>query len=240
MPRIFFQMSAPLTGNHALNLTENQHIVHEIRLKEEEMPAEIFNYEPENESSEVAVTRPALGEESEQTSHFTLEPEEISVPGRQLRGKAIVYIRSGEKLGDVSKVLFDPQSLRIAALISQHGSLLNRQELAFPAEDVVIWGKDAILTKNREPLSTDETSQLEAYIDLSEQLEGRYVVSTDGVRVGQINDVIIDESGRIASYALSQVFIKGPVGQSKRIPVEATSSLGEDVLIVDRAKFPSE
>jgi|GEM_PF-1008668 len=202
------------------------------------MPAEVFDYEPKEAESGVEPERQAP--EGEQTAPFSLEPEETKVPGRQLRGKAIVYIRSGEKLGDVSKVLFNPQSLRVAALISQHGSLLNRQELAFPAEDVVIWGKDAILTANKEPLSTDETSQLEEYVDLSEQLEGRYVVSTDGVRVGQINDVIIDKTGRIAYYDLSQVFIKGPVGQSKRIPVEATASLGEDVLIVDRSKFPAE
>jgi uncharacterized protein YrrD len=204
------------------------------------MPAEVFDYEPKEGESEVAQEGQVIGERDEHTTQFRLEPEETSVPGRRLRGKAIVYIRSGEKLGDISKVLFDPQSLRVAALISQQGSLLNRQELAYPAKDVVIWGKDAILTKNKAPLSTDERPQLEDYVDLSEQLEGRYVVSTDGVRVGQINDVIIDQTGRIAYYDLSQVFIKGPVSQSKRIPVEATSNLGEDVLIVDRSKFPSE
>lgn len=204
------------------------------------MPAEVFDYAPEEEEREDALEQEASREVDEPRTQFTLEPEVTSVPGRRLRGKAIVYIRNGEKLGDISKVLFDPQSLQVVALISQQGSLLNRQELAYPAADVVIWGQDAILTKNKEPLSTDEKGKLEQYVDLSEQLEGRYVVSMDGVRVGQVNDVIIDQTGRIAYYDLSQVFIKGPVGQSKRIPAEATSSLGEDVLIVDRSKFPAE
>ena len=45
--------------------------------------------------------------------------------------------------------------------------------------------------------------------------------------------ITIDEQGKVVSYALSKVQIKGPLAESKRVPLSYTRSLGLDVIIVD-------
>lgn len=156
-----------------------------------------------------------------------------SQPARQLNGKALVDIKTGEKIGQVEDVLFDPNALRIAALAFSQGSLFNRQSESIPASSVQVWGKDVILVNRSEMNLKDQLPNSDQLVKLSDQLRGRYIVSTNGDRVGQVEDVLIDDQGRLAGYDLSQVFIGGRLAELKRIPVEATSSLGKDVLIVD-------
>lgn len=155
----------------------------------------------------------------------------------EMNGQALVTIEDGEKIGEVADMLFDPQALRIAALTFTKGGLLNRETFTLPANQVRVWGKDVILVNRPGELQSVNTQQQQNWVKLSDQLRGRYVVSTDGTRVGQVNDVLIDDQGQLAGYDLSQVFIEGPLAEAKRIPVEATSSLGKDVLIVDTSKI---
>jgi uncharacterized protein YrrD len=76
----------------------------------------------------------------------------------------------------------------------------------------------------------------EKWVSVSEQIKGRDVISADGARVGQLNDVVIDLKGQLVSYNLAQVSIEGPLAESRQIAVKATHSLGQDVLIIDMAK----
>jgi uncharacterized protein YrrD len=155
-------------------------------------------------------------------------------PARQLNGKAIIDIQTGEKIGQVDDLLFDPNTLGIGALLFSEGGLFNRQSQSLPAINVQVWGKDVLLV-NRSGTggALDQMPGKDEFVKLSDQLRGRYVVSTAGERVGQIDDVLIDDRGRLVGYDLSQVFIQGRLAELKRIPVEATSSLGKDVLIVN-------
>jgi len=155
-------------------------------------------------------------------------------PARQLNGKAIVDIQTGEKIGQVDDLLFDPNTLGIGALLFSEGGLFNRQSQSLPAINVQVWGKDVLLVNRSGTGGTlDQMPGKDEFVKLSDQLRGRYVVSTAGERVGQIDDVLIDERGRLVGYDLSQVFIQGRLAELKRIPVNATSSLGKDVLIVN-------
>lgn len=156
---------------------------------------------------------------------------------KQLNGKAIVDIHNGEKIGQISDVLFNPNTLRVAALMISQGGLLNRDEEAFPADNVQVWGKDVVLVNRSNQMGVDRVTGVDQFVKLSDQLRGRYVVSTDGERVGQIEDVLLGDRGQLVGYELSQVFVQGPLVESKRIPVDATSSLGKDVLIVDLSKI---
>ena len=192
------------------------------------MPAEIF----------------VLPEESEpETTGTQTRAETRTELAHDLNGRAIVDISNGEKIGSVSDILFDPDTLQIAGLLFSGGnlsgleSLFHREIGAIPAGDVRVWGKDVILVETTGEFSEDRLPQRDKLVKLSDQLKGRYVVSTDGTRIGQVDDVLVDDQGWLAGYHLSQVFIDGPLAESKRIPVSATSSLGKDVLIVDRSKF---
>lgn len=171
-------------------------------------------------------------------------PQEVSAhPAHELYNKPIINIQNGAKIGNLVDLLFDPETLQIAGLSISHAnmrglsSFFNRDTDTLPASAVQVWGKDVILVHSQEMVNEVKNPGAEKWVRLSNQLHGFPVVSTDGTRVGQVDDVLVDTRGRIAGYDLSQVYIDGPLKESKRIPIQATSSLGKDVLIVDMSKI---
>ncbi len=167
----------------------------------------------------------------------------VSEPGRaqlaqHITGKPIVDINKGTKIGEASDLLFDPQEMRVKALTTVQGTLFNRERTVIPASEVTVWGRDVILVDRGSAAARGETINEEGLVKLSDQLKGRFIVSMDGSRIGQVEDVEIDSQGRLAGFKLSQVYIDGPLRETKHIPVQAVHTLGKDVLIIDRNKIP--
>jgi uncharacterized protein YrrD len=155
-------------------------------------------------------------------------------PTQDLIGKSIVSRSDGQKVGDVSDVIIDRDSLQIAAIAISKGGFFNREITAVPADQVSIWGKDVILVDHSEVVrKEDQIPGRDKWLHVSSDIRGRSVVSVDGTRIGQISDVVVDSQGRIVGYDLSQVYVSGPLAKSKRIPSTATHALGKDVLIVN-------
>lgn len=202
------------------------------------MAANIYNPFEDDEEARRAETRrtePGMTESGAVQRFESLEGDYLRA--HDLNGKTLVDINDGQRLGNISEVMIDPDGLRIAALVTSRGGLLNREDVAVPASAVQVWGKDVVLvSEHGQTFSTDDP-KYGGWIKLSDQIKGRYVVSTDGTRVGQVDDLLIDSDGRLAGYDLSQVFLEdSPLADHKRIPAEATSSFGKDVLIVDMDK----
>jgi uncharacterized protein YrrD len=157
-----------------------------------------------------------------------------SRPAKHYIGKAIVSIQEGRKIGNVSDIVINRDNLQVAAVITSKGSLFNREIEAILAEEVKVWGEDVVLVAVPDVIKHEsQITGREAWLNIDDNIRGRYVVSVDGTRVGQIGDVIIDSHGRLVGYELSQVFIEGPVADHKKIAADATHSLGKDVLIVN-------
>jgi uncharacterized protein YrrD len=97
-----------------------------------------------------------------------------------------------------------------------------------------VFGKDVILVRSNEVMPRDDTLEgVSSLLAVYKQLKGQEVVTEQGVRIGIVGDVLIDEKGKVISYDLAKVFIEGPLSESRQIPLEATRSLGPDVIIVD-------
>jgi sporulation protein YlmC with PRC-barrel domain len=160
---------------------------------------------------------------------------------RQLVGKPIISMTNGVALAKVMDIMFDPHTGQVAAVVtSKGGGLLQRgPELeAIPAREVRVWGRDAVLVSSPDVIATqEELPDRQEWLSVSDQIKGRDVISIDGTRIGQLSDVVLDTQGQLVSYELAQVFVTGPVAQSRRIPAGATRSFGQDVLIVDRSQI---
>jgi uncharacterized protein YrrD len=155
-------------------------------------------------------------------------------PAKHYVGKAIVSIQEGRKIGSVADIVIDGDTLQVAAIITSKGTLFNRELEAILAEEIKVWGEDVILVAMPDVIRHENQIEgRERWLNLNDSIRGRYVVSVDGTRVGQIGDVIIDTNGRLTGYELSQVFIEGPVADHKKISADATHSLGKDVLVVN-------
>jgi sporulation protein YlmC with PRC-barrel domain len=117
------------------------------------------------------------------------------IKSRDLIGKLIVTITHGEIVGKVRDVLIDPNQFEIAALVLP-SKAFSREAMVIPRSVVHIFGKDVILVKSNEAMPRDDTLQgVASLIAVSGQMKGRQVATEKGVRVGLLNDVIVDEAG---------------------------------------------
>jgi uncharacterized protein YrrD len=149
----------------------------------------------------------------------------------ELKGKTILSVNEGAKIGSVDDVLIDPNSLRIAALTVTSGGVFDRETNYVPASDVNKWGKDAVLVEGREVFRAEaDISDRETWISAGNKLNGLTMVDSQGTRLGRIEDVMIDESGKIVSYRISDSMMGG---RSRDIPAGTTKAMGEDVVIVE-------
>jgi uncharacterized protein YrrD len=190
--------------------------------------------EPLEETRDQGTYREADSTRRGSAQVFQVGGDEESIDTQSIKGRAVVSIQNGKKVGSVSDVVIDADRLQLAALVLTRGTLFDRDKEMIPAEQVQVWGEDVILIKQYDVI--DEEMRMpegKRWLYADENLRGRYVVSVDGKRIGQINDIVISPDGKLLAYQLSQVYIEGPLSESKRIDVSSTHSLGEDVLIVN-------
>jgi uncharacterized protein YrrD len=161
---------------------------------------------------------------------------------QELQGKPIISVTDGSIIAKVLDVLVDPDALRVAAAVTAKGGGLLKREVGLdviPSDEVQVWGRDVVLVKRPDAIVKDsELPGSQAWLSVSGQVKGRDVVGDDGTRVGQLNDVVIDVEGQFVGYDLAQPFVSGddPAQKMKQVPAEATSVLGQDVLILDMAQ----
>jgi uncharacterized protein YrrD len=156
--------------------------------------------------------------------------------GQDLIGKPIIDQTTGQIIADIADVLIDPNIAQVAALVTSKGNLFDRQIEAIPSHEVQVWGEDAILVGRTDVISkVEELAGSGKWLSVSDHVKGHEVVSSLGMRIGELNDVMINAEGQLVAYELDRVFIEGPLAESKRIPADIAQAFGQDVLIVTYA-----
>ncbi|MBN1934395.1 MAG: PRC-barrel domain-containing protein [Anaerolineae bacterium] len=155
-----------------------------------------------------------------------------------LIGMPIITMNLGENIGKVKDVLIDPTKLELAALVLP-SKAFSKDTMVVPCTVIHVFGRDVILVKSNEAMVRDNTLHGVASLLSTSKLKGRPIATEKGVKVGILNDIIIDGVGQIVGYDLARVFVKGPVAQSKRVPTRITRSIGPDMIIVDSQQIDS-
>ncbi|MFZ6030160.1 MAG: PRC-barrel domain-containing protein [Chloroflexota bacterium] len=157
----------------------------------------------------------------------------IPVTIQKLIGKPIINIANGKLIAEVEDVRVNFKALQAAAVITSRGNFFNRAVEAISAEQVEVWGPDAVLVKPFTAI-VNEHDLYGRYEWLSglNDIRGYIVVAEGGVRVGNLDDITLDSQGRIRGYNLGKVSVTGRIAQSKWIAIENTHSLGPDVLVI--------
>jgi uncharacterized protein YrrD len=196
--------------------------------------AETYPVVEASPDSELNRTGETTASRSGSVQVFQVDRDDQTITTQNIKGMSVVSIQNGEKIGSVSDIIIDADKLQVAAIVLSKGNLWNREVEMVPAEEVQVWGRDVILVRRHNVVNKQMSlPEGQHWLYADEHIRGRYVVSVNGKRIGQISDVTISQAGKLLSYQLSQVFIDGPLSESKAIDVSATHSLGEDVLIVN-------
>ncbi len=158
----------------------------------------------------------------------------------ELKGKPVISISNGARVGAVDDVAIDPESKRVAALIMSTGTMFQRDVVGIPADHVQVWGKDAILVRDADVLyrGTNWPPERAHWVHALDRFKGTSVISTDGRRLGQVSNILLEPGGILAGFTIGQSSVPNPLnrgGGTQAIFVGAASikTLGRDVVIVD-------
>jgi uncharacterized protein YrrD len=155
------------------------------------------------------------------------------VASQKLIGNPVIDTTEGEMVAEVEDVLVDPETLKAVAVTTHKSTLLSPELKAIPADQVQVWGKDAVLVKQTDAtVKEGELSSRKRWLSATDDIRGYEVVAEDGTRIGTLGDVALDRQGQIVGYEMAEVVVEGRVAVAEYVDVKATRSLGPDVLIV--------
>ena len=145
----------------------------------------------------------------------------------QIVGKTVVSAETGDRLGSVSDALIDEG--RVVALVIG-GGLLAREHV-LPFQDVKTLGGDTVLARTGSGMiKPAEWRKSGTEAARSSALRGRPVVTTAGQRLGQMNDLLIDDqTGAVEEL---EVATGGLRNRHMRLRASSEIRIGADAVVV--------
>lgn len=155
------------------------------------------------------------------------------IKGKELIGRSIVALSTGEKVESVHDVVFDHQANQVLALLVEEGGLF-RSAKAVPFERVRSIGEHAVMIGRPEDVTTSrDDSRLAEALESKTTLIGMTLLTADGQNLGRIADVYFDEgSGAVVGYeATGGLFADLSSGRAF-VPAPSDVQIGSDNAIV--------
>lgn len=172
--------------------------------------------------------------------------------GKDLIDKPIYTLDEGKLLGKIQDLYLDNNLETVIGIFLGAQGLVRRRAQLIRSGDVTLFGIDTVLVRNAEVVTDD--GELVAAKDWlrRDKLAGRDVDTPGGTRLGVLGDVLVDATGRITGFALSRVFVEGPVAEKRVVDRSAVLDTGSvdggmtvdlsllEASLVDAAGLPSE
>lgn len=155
---------------------------------------------------------------------------------RALRGLAVIAVESGERLGEVSDALIDPQERRVAALRVRRGGRFRGNLSDVSYSELHSIGRDAVMLPHREvlrPASDSERTTLRI-----DEFVGLRVVTERGAAQGTVDDAEFDPvSGALTTLVIAPSGIGGLLGRRRTVPIEEVRAIGRDAVVLHEISF---
>ncbi len=155
------------------------------------------------------------------------------IKGKEILGRNIVALSSGEKVDSVRDVVFDHQGNQVLALLVDEGGWF-RAAKAVPFERIRSIGEHAIMIGSPEDVTTSrDDARLGDALESKTSLIGMTLLTTDGQNLGRIADVYFDDhTGAVVGYeATGGLFADMSSGRAF-IPAPSEVQIGADAAIV--------
>ena len=170
-----------------------------------------------------------------------LRPDRKSDPGitmnaSDIKGKAVISIANGTRLGRVEDVLFDPQSLAIAAFrVSAVG-----QQAVIPFGQVHSVGSDAVMVPGDDVAQWITTSSAAEGLISLDDLKHRKIVDDAGTFLGTPAAIeVAAQDGRLRQLKVHKGGVLGMGGETTTVPGGDVTGVGADVIVVRAGTRPA-
>ncbi|KQR35963.1 PRC-barrel domain-containing protein [Deinococcus sp. Leaf326] len=155
------------------------------------------------------------------------------IKGKDILGRNIIALTTGERIEKVHDVVFDPQGNQVLALLVDEGGWFSAAK-AVPFERVRSIGEDAIMIGGPDDVTTTrEDGRLKDALNSKVSLIGMTLLTTDGRNLGRIADVFFDEhSGRVEGYEVTGGLFSDLSSGRTFVPAPEQVQIGHDAAIV--------
>jgi sporulation protein YlmC with PRC-barrel domain len=162
--------------------------------------------------------------------------------GKDLVNKQIISVTDGRSLGSAKDIYIDSELMDITGIYLGSEGIIKRKHFLISRADVVVFGIDAILVRGSDVIvEENDLPESVAWVRLS-KLSKREVDTPGGTKVASIGDIILGEQGNITGFALSRVYLEGPIEKNGTISRTAVIDTGgeDGVMTIDltRAENP--
>jgi uncharacterized protein YrrD len=149
----------------------------------------------------------------------------------ELIGKSIVSADTGERIGKVSDVLVDPESQHVVALVLAGGLL--RSEHVLPYADVQTLGADAVIARSGAGVvDAKEWHRQGTASRRTSALKHKRVLTTSGRALGEIDDVLLGDGGRVEGFEIAGSTFGGLLRRRSTLPQAHGVTVGVDAVLV--------
>ncbi|ADY25875.1 PRC-barrel domain protein [Deinococcus proteolyticus MRP] len=157
------------------------------------------------------------------------------IKGKELLGRHVVDLSTGERVDSVRDIVFDHgANLVLGLVVDGGGSWLRRRDRVIPFAAVYSVGEDAVMiTSAQDAASDEEQARMKEIMDSKVNLIGMTLLTSQGEDLGKIGDVVFDEySGRVEGYEVTGGLFADVAGGRAFVPAPESVQIGKDVAIV--------
>jgi sporulation protein YlmC with PRC-barrel domain len=153
-----------------------------------------------------------------------------------IKGKAVISITTGARLGRVEEVLFDPGSLAIAAFRVSAGG----QQALIPFDQVQSVGSDAVMVASDDVAQWVTTSSAADGLVSFDDLKHRKIVDDGGTFLGTPGTIEVEpQGGRLQQLQAHKGGMLGMGGETTTVPGTDIAGVGADVIVVRTGPRPA-
>ncbi|CAM3565730.1 PRC-barrel domain-containing protein [Deinococcus frigens] len=155
------------------------------------------------------------------------------IKGKDILGRHIVAIDSGERIDSVHDLIFDHQANEVLGLLVDEGGWFRAAKVV-PFEMIRSIGEDAVMIASAEHVTTTrQDDRLADVLDSKISLIGMTLLTTDGQDLGKIADVYFDEaSGKVEGYEATGGLFSDMSNGRTFVPAPENVQIGEHAAIV--------
>ena len=152
--------------------------------------------------------------------------------GQDLIGLAVIDLEIGEEIGQVTDVFFDHQLQSILGLKIKKKK--GKGQDFIPYEKLYSLGEDMVVIEDKNCIGECQ-ERYQSLIDEGEVI-GHKVISDQGEELGMVEDILLNDNGKLVAYELSEGLIQDILQGRETLTIDNTVSYGKDAIIVESSK----
>lgn len=148
--------------------------------------------------------------------------------GKQHRNKPLISLTDGKHVGEIKDYYLDSKLTTLAAVFTGKEGLLSRKTFAVARPSIKVLGIDVWLVGGPDVVVNFDTVPDHEDLIKFDDVRGRDIATEGGSKIAVVDDVLLDDNGKVLGFVLGKVLVPGPLAERKAIHREAITSCGGD------------